>query len=80
MAMGKVYLPDNEHGHRLLTQMLAFPAGMHDDAVDAAALMALALDQAHPATLATVTPLRKVDRWDKAFANDYEGTDSWKTA
>lgn len=79
MAMGKVYLPDNEHGHRLLTQMLAFPAGMHDDAVDAAALMALALDQAHPATQGVVTPIRKPDRWDRVFENDLE-VDSWKTA
>jgi predicted phage terminase large subunit-like protein len=80
MAMGKVYLPDNEHGKRLFTQMLAFPAGVHDDAVDAAALMALALDQAHPATQGVVTPIRKFDRWDKAFGMDQNEVDSWKTA
>jgi predicted phage terminase large subunit-like protein len=80
MAMGKVYLPDNEHGKRLLLQMLAFPAGMHDDAVDQAALMALALDMAHPATTATVVPIKKVDRWDRAFATDHTEVDSWKTA
>ena len=80
MAMGKVYLPDNEHGHRLLAQMLAFPAGIHDDAVDQAALMALALDQAHPATTATVTPLHKPDRWERVFEDDNEDEDSWKTA
>ena len=80
MAMGKVYLPDNEHGKRLLLQMLAFPAGMHDDAVDQAALMALALDIAHPATTATVTPIRKPDRWDRVFETDETEVDSWKTA
>jgi predicted phage terminase large subunit-like protein len=80
MAMGKVWLPDNEHGHRLLAQMLAFPAGMHDDAVDQAALMALALDEAHPATLAPQQSIQKVDRWAKAFGDDENEGDSWKTA
>lgn len=79
MAMGKVHLPDNEHGHRLLAQMLAFPAGMHDDAVDQAALMALALDEAHPATLPVTQTIQKVDRWARAFGDDTE-VDSWKTA
>jgi len=80
MAMGKVYLPDNEHGRRLFLQMLAFPAGIHDDAVDQAALIALAIDQAHPAMTATVRPIRKVDSWDRTFETDNEDADSWKTA
>ena len=81
MAMGKVYLPDNEHGKRLLSQMLAFPAGMHDDAVDAAALMALALDQAHPATQASrPTVARPRDRWARAFDQTDDEANSWKTA
>ena len=78
MAMGKVYLPDNEHGQRLMTQMMAFPAGMHDDAVDAAALIALAIDQAHPATQGVVVQMPKRDRWARAF--EQEDSDSWKTA
>ena len=80
MAMGKVYLPDNEHGRRLYTQMLAFPGGLRDDAVDAAALMALALDQAHPAVAHQATPAVRKDRWDRAFERDIEDADSWKTA
>ena len=79
MAMGKVYLPDNEAGQALLVQMLAFPAGMHDDKVDAAALMALALDEAHPATQGVVTPIHKKDRWDRVF-EETEDDASWKTA
>lgn len=79
MAMGKVYLPDTEAGHALLAQMLAFPAGLHDDKVDCAALMALALDEAHPATQGVVEPIRKRDRWDRVF-EDNEDADSWKTA
>ena len=80
MAMGKVYLPDNEHGRRLFLQMLAFPAGIHDDAVDQAALIALAIDQAHPAIAASVAPTKKVDGWDRVFETDYEDVDNWKTA
>ena len=80
MAMGKVYLPDNEHGKRLLTQMLAFPAAVHDDAVDAAALMALALDQAHPATRLVAVKKPSFDRWDRAFETDTSDEVSWKTA
>lgn len=75
-SMGKVWLPDNEHGHRLLAQLLAFPAGKADDAVDMAALMAMAMDQAHPAVVKQAERPRIVDRyrWD-----DNEES-SWKTA
>jgi len=79
-AMGKVFLPENEIGHRLLGQLLSFPAGLHDDAVDCAGLIALAIDQAHPATVANVPVKSKVfDRWDRVFENSDE-VDSWKTA
>jgi predicted phage terminase large subunit-like protein len=77
MAMGKVYLPDNEHGHRLLAQMLAFPAGMHDDAVDAAALMALALDQAHPGILPVVEVQKQRDPYE---SDDEDEELTWRTA
>ena len=80
LAMGKVYLPDNEHGRRLMTQMLAFPAGMHDDCVDQAALMALALDEAHPAMVAEVVPIVKKDRWDRLFEMNTDEADTWRTA
>jgi len=78
-AMGKVKLPDTEWGHRLLSQMLAFPAGKHDDAVDNAILMAMAVDQAHPAVMRTkdARPVIR-DRWDLAFAD--EEAKSWKMA
>lgn len=77
MAMGKVYLPDNEHGHRLLSQMLAFPAGMHDDAVDQAALMALALDQAHPAVVKAADVQKRRDPYE---SDDDEDEPTWRTA
>jgi predicted phage terminase large subunit-like protein len=77
MAMGKVYLPDNETGRALLLQMLAFPAGIHDDKVDAVALMALALDQAHPAIVPVAEVVRKRDPYGDDDDNE-EAT--WKSA
>ena len=48
-SQGKVHLPAGETGDRILDQLLRFPTGTHDDAVDALSLFCLALDQAHPA-------------------------------
>jgi hypothetical protein len=78
MAMGKVWLPDNAHGKRLFSQLLSFPGGMHDDAVDQAALMALAIDEAHPgiAPPAKVVPIG--DRYDRLF-NQEPRSATWKT-
>ena len=78
-SMGKVKLPDNEYGHHLLNQFLGFPGSQHDDGVDMCGLMALAVDQAHPA-MATKTEQRaKPDRWERIFNDDSEA-DTWKTA
>lgn len=52
-AMGKVKIADTEYGHHLLAQMLKFPAGSLDDAVDMAAQIGLAINQAHPALIKT---------------------------
>lgn len=45
-SMGKVHLPDNEAGHRILHQMLAFPGAKYDDDVDMCAMMGRAIDEA----------------------------------
>lgn len=47
-ATGKVSLLKDERGEALLSQLLMFPAGKHDDAVDVCSLMGLVIDQAHP--------------------------------
>lgn len=47
-SAGKIHLPDTPAGHRLLDQLLRFPAGAHDDAVDVLSLFCRAIDQAHP--------------------------------
>jgi predicted phage terminase large subunit-like protein len=46
-AMGLVSLPETEDGERVLSQLLTFPAGKYDDAVDVCSLMGRAIDQAH---------------------------------
>ncbi len=74
-AMGRVKVADTEYGHHLLNQLLQFPAGKLDDAVDMAALMGMAIDQAHPAMTVTVKPEPKRDGYDR-----YQEEDSWKTA
>lgn len=55
-AMGKVKIADTAYGHRLLAQLLQFPLAQIDDGVDMAALMAMAIDQAHPAVVLPPTP------------------------
>lgn len=47
-AQGRVWLPDTQEGDEILDEYLRFPAGKHDDEVDAAALIGRALDEAHP--------------------------------
>lgn len=50
-ALGKVRIVDTSYGRELLTQLLKFPAGQHDDKVDMAVNFAMAIDQAHPSII-----------------------------
>lgn len=73
-AMGMVFFEPSAD----LSEFLAFPAGRHDDEVDAASLIGRALDQVHGGTLKTSPTAAKKDRWDRAFeASEGEGR-SWK--
>lgn len=75
-AQGKVKIADTEYGHHLLNQMLQFPAGKYDDAVDMAALMGLAIGEAHPAVIGKPKPVgRDYDGYDRR-----QETDSWRVA
>jgi hypothetical protein len=76
-SMGKVYLPDNEGGHRILTQLLQFPAGKYDDAVDMCGLIARAIDQTHPATQIPTATKKQVPDYG---GFDDKDEDSWKVA
>jgi len=74
-ASGRVKIANTDYGHRLLNQMLSFPAGQRDDAVDMAGLMGLAIDQAHPAMIVSAQKPVAYDGYDKV-----ETEDSWKAA
>ncbi len=74
-SMGKVHLPNTEAGHRLLDQLLRFPAGAHDDAVDVCSLFGQLLDQVIPAMVSETTQAPRVDAWGRRF----KGEGSWKT-
>lgn len=77
-AMGCVKIADTEYGHHLLTQMLQFPAGKYDDAVDMAALIGMAIDQANPAILKSYKPKQGTPK-DYGGLDDHD-EDSWKVA
>jgi len=78
-SMKRIKLPDNEYGHRLLNQMLSFPAGKYDDAVDMAILMAMAIADAHPAVASVInTAAQPKDSWSKVF--DAPESKNWRTA
>lgn len=75
-ASGRVYMEPGAD----LSEFLVFPAGKHDDDVDTASMIGLAIDQAHPA-IVSVKPQKTGpgDRWSKALDKDGEEA-SWKTA
>jgi predicted phage terminase large subunit-like protein len=71
-ASGRVYFEKDAD----LSEFLSFPAGKHDDEVDTASLIGRAIDQAHPAFVATSKPDGPRDKWAKAF--DKEPAQSWR--
>jgi len=76
-SMGRVKIADTPYGHRLLGQLLRFPGGQLDDGVDMAALMGMAIDQAHPAVLRTdPMPVKPRD----GYSSPRSTVDSWKVA
>ena len=78
--MGFIGIADNEYGDHVLEQMVKFPGGKHDDAVDMAAFMARVIDEAHPMITVPGIPVEKKDRYDRAWDDDYGDGDNWKTA
>jgi phage terminase large subunit-like protein len=75
-ARGKVRIADTEYGHHLLAQLLQFPAGKYDDAVDMATLMGMAIADVHPALTASKDATKPVDRY--AARDSYD--EDWKVA
>lgn len=79
MALEGLYVPINAPWYPdLRSELLSFPAGKHDDQVDALGLVGQLLDKMMSGIkLKPVVPVLR-DRWDKAFG-DTE-SNSWKTA
>lgn len=75
-SAGRVKIADTEYGHHLLAQLLQFPAGSKDDAVDMAALMGMAIAQASPGFVEPAPPPKQPADYDR---EDEQGEDSWQT-
>jgi predicted phage terminase large subunit-like protein len=69
-ASGRVYFEKGAD----VSEFLHFPAGKHDDDVDAASLIGRAIDQAHPAIIhPQVSPKNPPDLWGrKRDSNDWK--------
>lgn len=77
VAMGKVFIPTGPAwAEKLIDQMLAFPNGNHDDAVDALAYIGLGLQSQFAAA-----PVRKVEKAPEFGTLDWvKHTDKWHAA
>lgn len=75
-SAGKLYfLEGSEWTERLITQLLRFPGGHHDDGVDVMSLIGRALED----MVAAVKPVKQVEK--EADYTDYDDSDDdWKTA
>lgn len=78
-AMKTVNLPNTSEGDEILDEYLRFPAGKHDDDVDAASLIGRALDQAHPA-IAKRDPEKERDPKDRNMWSSEPEPKSWSVA
>ena len=80
-AMGKVYLPHQAPWVAdFVGELLTFPAGKHDDQVDAAGMIGRMLDTMVSGRVPRGTG-RPESRWDKAFSARAGGNaDSWRVA
>lgn len=71
-ASGRVYLERDAD----ISEFLVFPAGKHDDDVDTASMIGMAIDQAHPAIVKPEDKRGPRDMW----ATNTERDDDWKVA
>jgi hypothetical protein len=74
--LGQVGIARGAFGDAVLEALVAFPNGKHDDDVDMCALMARAVNEAHPLVNLPQQPVTSRDRWDDAFDDD-DG-ESWR--
>lgn len=77
MALEGLYVPVNAPWYAdLRSELLSFPAGKHDDAVDALGLVGQLLDRMLAGTKPKPTEKPVRDRWDRVKPQDM----NWKTA
>lgn len=75
--MGMISFPATPLGREIVEQIVSFPTGKHDDKVDAAALMGLALERAHSAIMPSGPEKRERPDdygagWDKTDAEEWK--------
>lgn len=79
MALDGLYLPkDAPWVSTLRAELMSFPAGKHDDAVDALGLIGQLLDQIQPG-LKKLIEKKQRDRWDRDEDDD-DDVPNWKVA
>lgn len=80
-SLGKVFLPNVAWADRVLEQLIAFPAGKHDDAVDACSQIGLGLLKTHGPRQVLEEPVDTRDAWARAFGDPAPGeggADFWR--
>ena len=79
MGIDGLYIPERSDWYPALrSELLSFPAGKHDDQVDALGLIGQLLDKMISGRAAKKTEKPRRDAWDRAFSDD-DGEVSWKT-
>ena len=79
-SMRKVSLLKDERGDRVLDQLLRFPGGKYDDAVDVCTQMGSVIDQAHPAVAPPPVKEKVRDAWTGTKDDDDSDDVDWKAA
>lgn len=75
-SMGRVHFPQAHWADEIISQLVRFPSGVHDDAVDACALLGMALDDVIPGTVPRIHEEPETDAWGRRRS----GGGSWRTA
>jgi predicted phage terminase large subunit-like protein len=79
MALEGLYVPTSAHWYPdLRAELLSFPAGKHDDQVDALGLVGQLLDKMMAGQKPRPVEKPHRDRWDRAFSGGNDA-DNWKT-
>jgi predicted phage terminase large subunit-like protein len=74
----EVWVPWCEWGDRLIEELIKFPAGKYNDAIDVCSTFGMAINEAHPAISWDVQSKKSKDPYDSLF-NELENDNSWRT-